>query len=192
MKLSLRTPSLLALALLVAGCASEPSIRNASESAGYDVQLSGEITSLDPATRSVGLRGAGGNEVTVHAGDDVRNFSQLRVGDEVVLDYHRSVVIDLQPAGSGEGGAYRTQEVGRAAEGQTPGATASETVTVLAPIVAVDEQAYTVTVRGPDGEAAVLDVRKPEYRAQLHKLQIGDLVRVRFTEAAAISIRSKP
>lgn len=177
--------------LAMSACASEPSIRDASKSASEDLHASGTIVAIDRDTRDVTLRGELGNELVVHADEGVRNFDQLQVGDVVDFDYRRSIVVDLAPGGSGEAGASVSRASGRTGEGEAPAASESATLTVLAPIVAIDEAAHTVTVEGPDGGQLTFDVARPEYQAQLHKLELGELVRIRYTEAAAISIRAQ-
>ena len=128
----------------------------------------------------------------MHADDEVRNFAQLEVGDTVTLMYRRSVAFDLQPAGSAEAGAYIEQDGARAVEGAKPAGIVGERVTVLAPIVAIDRAANTVSVRGPRGNVQMIDVVKPEYQKQLGKLKIGDLLRITYTEALAVSVSKAP
>lgn len=153
-----------------------------------DQSVSGTITAIDASTRRLTVRGEEGNEVIVNAGDGVRNFSQLALGDVITLMYRRAVAFDLQPAGSGEAGAYIDEGAVAAQPGQKPGGAVGETVTVLAPIVAIDRSGNTVSVRGPRGNIQEIDVLNPEYQRQLGKLKIGDLLRVTYTEAMAISV----
>ena len=47
------------------------------------VKLTATITAIDKATRDVTLKGPQGNEVTLTAGPDVKNFDKLKVGDQV-------------------------------------------------------------------------------------------------------------
>lgn len=179
---------LLLASLLMASCSSGPSIRDASESVSMDAEISGIITAIDTADRMITLRGEEGNEVVVHAGEQVRNFPQLALGDIVTLMYRRSVAYDLQPAGSGEAGVYVQEGGARTVEGQKPGGIVGETVTVLAPIVAINRGDNTVSVRGPRGNVQVIHVVRPEYQKQLGKLNIGDMLRITYTEAMAISV----
>ena len=179
----------LGLTMIVsAGCASAPSIRDANESVSMDAAASGKITAIDATTRKITVRGEEGNEVIVNAGEGVRNFSQLAVGDVITLMYRRAVAFDLQPAGSGEPGAYLDEGAVAAKPGQKPGGAVGETVTVLAPIVAIDRTNHIVSVRGPAGNIQMIDVLNPVYQKQLGKLKIGDLLRVSYTEAMAISV----
>ena len=186
-------PLLLALTLAVgAGAASaSPPDPERSETAAVAVTVEGKVTNIDTPSRLITVQGPDGNEVEVHADETVRNFDQIRKGDVVSLDYLRAVTVDIQPAGSAEPGAYIKQKEGVGKLGEKPKVGAAEVVTVLAPIRAIDTKNNTITVEGPRGNVVTLDVRKPEYQARLPNLKVGDMLRVAFTEAAALQVRPK-
>lgn len=162
-----------------------------SETAAVTVTVEGKVTDIDTPNRLITVQGPEGNEVQVHADETVRNFEQVRVGDTVSLDYLRAVTVDIQPAGSAEPGAYIKRDEDVARTGERPRAGAAEVVTVLAPIRAIDTTNNTITVEGPRGNVVTLDVRKPEHQARLGQLKVGDMLRVAFTEAAAVQVRAK-
>ncbi|MFC3550429.1 hypothetical protein ACFOLC_05315 [Lysobacter cavernae] len=183
-------PLALTLALATA-CSTAPADDGPREVTAVEVSVNGTVTAIDTPLRLVTIRDDGGAQLQVHADEDVRNFEQIRVGDTVSVDYLRAVAIDIQPAGSAKPGAYIKQDHDVAKLGDKPGASASETVTVLAPIQAIDTANNTVTVQGPRGNVVTLDVVEPEHRARLGQLKVGDMLRVAFTEAAAVEIRPK-
>lgn len=189
-----RTPLALSLALIlamVAACSTTPEAQTPTEVAAVEITASGTVTAIDTPNRLITIRDESNEEVQVHADETVRNFDQIRVGDVVSLDYRRSVAVDIQPAGSGEAGAYIKEDEDVAKLGEKPRAGVSQTVTVLAPILAIDTARNTITVKGPRGNVVELDVVRPEHQARLSQLKVGDLLRVAFTEAAAVSVRSK-
>ena len=51
------------------------------------VKITATITAIDKATRDVTLKGPQGNELVVTAGLEVKNFDNLKVGDQVDLQY---------------------------------------------------------------------------------------------------------
>ena len=57
--------------------------------ASRTVKLTATITAIDKATRDVTLKGPQGNDVTVTASPEVKNFDQLKVGDQVDLNTSR-------------------------------------------------------------------------------------------------------
>jgi len=63
------------------------------------VKVSATITAIDKATRSVTMKGPKGREVTIVAGPEVRNFAQLKVGDQVEAQYVESLAIELKKGG---------------------------------------------------------------------------------------------
>lgn len=188
-----RTSLALSLALIVAmaACSTAPEAETPTEVAAVQITASGTVTAIDTPNRLITVRNQNNEEVQVHADETVRNFDQIRVGDVVSLDYTRSIAVDIQPAGSGEAGAYIKEDEDVAKLGEKPRAGVSETVTVLAPILAIDTTKNTITVKGPRGNVVELDVVRPEHQARLSQLKVGDLLRVAFTEAVAVSVRPK-
>jgi hypothetical protein len=193
---AIRPSSLLAIALVAVlsacGSTSEPKATGPVTLSSEQVTLEGSITRVDRANRMVTLRGPEGGEVDFFAGDQVRNFDRLQVGDRVALDYSSAVALEIQPAGSAEVGATIEQGSARSPAGARPGGAVSETVTVVAEVMGVDVAANTVTVKGPRGNVATLDVVRDDLRARLPRLKVGDLLRVTFTEAVAVDIRPRP
>jgi len=51
------------------------------------VEVSAQVLAIDKATRTLTLRGPKGAALDVVAGDEVRNFDQIKVGDYVVARY---------------------------------------------------------------------------------------------------------
>lgn len=189
-----RTPLALSLALTVAmlaACSTAPEAETPTEVAAVQITASGTVTAIDTPNRLITVRNQNNEEVQVHADETVRNFDQIRVGDVVSLDYTRSIAVDIQPAGSAEAGAYIKEDEDVAKLGEKPRAGVSETVTVLAPILAIDTTNNTITVKGPRGNVVELDVVRPEHQARLSQLKVGDILRVAFTEAVAVSVRPK-
>jgi len=162
-----------------------------SETAGVVVTVEGKVVDINTPNRLITVQGPDGNKVEVHADETVRNFDQIHKGDVVALDYLRAVTVDIQPAGSAKPGAYIKQDEKVGKLGEKPKVGAAEVVTVLAPIRAIDTKNNTVTVEGPRGNVVTLDVRKPEYQARLKNLKVGDMLRIAFTEAAALEVRRK-
>lgn len=191
----IRLPSALVVALVatLAACSSAPTA-TAPEPytiASSQVTLEGTITAVDKATRDITLRGSEGNVFDFTAGEDVRNFDQLEVGDVVELDYKSAVAVEIQPAGTAEPGLSVQDHANRAATGSKPGGSVSGTVSVVSEIVAVDTAANTITLRGPEGNVVILDVVREDLREGLRTLKVGDLLRTTYTEAVALNIRPK-
>ena len=78
------------------------------------------VTAVDPAKRLISLEDQDdGREFTVEAGEDVRNFAQIKVGDEVNVEYYQALAADVTKAeASDSDGAVLLGS--RAAEGDKP------------------------------------------------------------------------
>ena len=71
------------------------------------VNVQAKITKIDAKTREVTLKGPQGNELTVEAGPEVKNFSKLKVGDSVDVQYVESLVLELKKGAGRCGRATR-------------------------------------------------------------------------------------
>jgi len=195
--------SLSSLALVIAvlatgGCqttstaADTPPARASSgpfTAASSRVTLQGEITALDKATRAVTVTGSDGASLAFVADRSVRNFNQLQVGDKVSLDYEEAVALELQPAGSAQVGVTSAQGGTVAPAGSRPGGSMSNTVSIVTEVVAVDPVANTIALRGPRGNTQIIAVQREDLRAKLPNVKRGDMLRISYTEAVAVSIR---
>src|SRR5262245_32948458 len=84
-----------------------------------EAEITAQVTALDKATRTVTLKGPKGRSVDVIAGDAVKNFDQIRVGDNVTVKYVEALTMELKktkakPDAKGEVAAVR------AAPGERP------------------------------------------------------------------------
>ena len=191
---------LLGAALAGAGCQSTPPAPAAAApaertmpgpvtAAQAAVTLQGQITALDRSSRAVTVTGADGGSLEFVAGPDVRNFSQLKVGDNVTLDYRAAIALDLQPAGSAPVGVTRSQAGTVPIRGATPGGARSNTIEIVTEVAAVNPEANTIALRGPRGNTQLIAVDRPDLRAKLPSVKRGDLVKISYTEAVALAIR---
>ncbi len=148
-------------------------------------KASAQVVGIDKATRTLTLKRAKGDVVTLVAGDDVKNFDQIKVGDTVVAQYVEAYTLELQKIKSAKGGAVVREGMVRAAPGQQPAGAGARQVTVMADVVALDAKKSTISLKGPYGDVVKLDVRNPD---QFKVLKVGDQIEVTYTEALAISV----
>jgi hypothetical protein len=151
------------------------------------VKLTGTITAIDPATRDVTIKGSQGNEVVVTAGPEVKNFANMKVGDQVDAQYIEALTLELKKGGGMP--VARTEQTGgvKAKEGEKPGAAVGRQVTVVADVIAVDPAKQTVTLKGPK-QTVDLKVADPE---QFKLIKVGDQVQATYTQALAIAVEAK-
>lgn len=186
----------IALASPVRGQAQEPAHTATVQSAAFELArdeqtASATVTHIDPKTRFVTLRGENGKEFTIEAGPEVRNFDQLKVGDQVTATFQAAVALEVLPADSTSVGVESSGAEERAAKGATPGASAERAISVTSKLTALDLKKHTVTLTGPDGQQRVIQVKDPARQARLSKLSVGQMVRVTYVEAIAVKVTPK-
>lgn len=149
------------------------------------VEVSAKVVAIDQKTRTVALKGPEGNVVDVVAGDEVRNFKQIKVGDMVVARYVRALSLELKKTKGGSRGITETDAAVRAKPGDQPAGAVARQVTAIADVVAVDPKKMTITLKGPRGNVVDLHVQNPDHFKVVKK---GDEVEVTYTEALALSV----
>jgi hypothetical protein len=148
------------------------------------VNVTATITAIDKATRDVTLKGPKGNELTVTAGPDMKNFDKLKVGDQVDAKYVEAVTLQLVKGGGQK--VASTVEAGAAGAkaGAQPAGAVGRQVTVVADVVGLDPATQTVTLKGPQ-RTIELVVSEPE---QFKRIAKGDQVEATYTQALAMAV----
>lgn len=153
--------------------------------AGGMVTRSATITKIDPATRDITLKRPDGTEVTIRAGDAVKNFDKLKVGDVVTLKQGAALLIGLSKV---EGGGIRQRtdwvEVFLSQPGQSPGVAVRHTVHAVVSVFAIDRKKKTVTLRGVR-ETRKFEIDDPKI---LESLKVGDQVEATLIQGEALFV----
>ena len=149
------------------------------------VKVSAQVVGIDKATRTVTLKGPKGEVFDVVAGEEVKNFDQIKAGDSVVARYAQALTLELRKTKSAAGGVTMTEDAAKAQPGQRPAAAGARQLTAIAEVVAVDSKASTITQKGPKGKTVTLNVQNPD---QFKVVKKGDQVEVTYTEALALSV----
>jgi Cu/Ag efflux protein CusF len=154
---------------------------------GELVVITATVKAIDKKSRVVTLQSTDGKVAKIKCGPEVRNFDQIRVGDEVKTSLLETV--ELFVTGNAEPAAERVTEVGRAPLGSKPGFAAVDAVEVKASVIAIDYQTRKVTLKGPEGKIVKVTAG-PEVKL-LNEVKEGDSVVARLTRAVSIEV-SKP
>lgn len=147
-------------------------------------QITATVVGIDKATRAVTLKGPQGRTVDIIAGDAVKNFDQIQVGDSVVAHYQEALTLELKKARA-PGNATETVAAARAKPGDRPAGVAGREITVLADVVVVDPEKGIIALKGPRGNIVDLTVRNPE---QFEVVKVGDQVEAVYVEALAVAV----
>jgi Cu/Ag efflux protein CusF len=148
------------------------------------VKATATITAIDAATRAVTLKGPKGNEIVVTAGPEVKNFAQMKVGDQVNVEYVESLALELKKGGGAPVAATAKAGAAAAKPGERPAGMVGKQVTVVADVIDVNAETQVVTLKGPQ-RTVELKVRDPE---QFKLVKKGDQVQATYTEAVAIAV----
>jgi hypothetical protein len=150
-------------------------------------EVTATVVAVDKATRTVTLKGPK-RTVDVVAGDEVRNFDQIRVGDRVNVKYVEALTLELKKAKAPADAKGEVAAV-RAAPGARPAGAVGREITILADVVAADPKASTISLKGPRGNVVDLKVQNPDHFKVVKK---GDQVEVVYTEALAVAVTPAP
>jgi Cu/Ag efflux protein CusF len=153
--------------------------------AAQTVKATATVEKVDKATRTVTLKMPNGSTRSVVAGDEVRNFDQIKAGDKVNVQYAEALTIELKKDGKAVVGRTESSGMQTAAKGEKPGAVAMREVVAVADVVNVDAGKKIVSVKNKEGRIIDLNVKDPE---QLKLIKKGDQVQATYTEAVAISL----
>jgi len=153
------------------------------------VKASAVVQSVDAKTRTVTLKMANGETRSIVAGEQVRNFDQIKAGDTVTVGYVEALTLELKKGGKEV--VHRTEKTAaeRSKAGEKPGGAVGREITAVADVVNVDEQKKLVTVKNKDGKTIDLNIRDPE---QLKLIKKGDQIQATYTEALAVSVDATP
>lgn len=147
------------------------------------VEVAARVVAVDKATRTLTLQGPN-RTLDVVAGDEVRNFDQIRVGDQVTARYVEALTLELKTAKATPDAKTEVAAV-RAAPGARPAGAVGREVTVLADVVGVDPKKSVISLKGPRGNVIDLKVQNQDHFKVVKK---GDQVEVVYTEALAIAV----
>lgn len=154
--------------------------------ASDEVTMTGKVVAIDTDAGTFTVLDGAGNETTL-ATPYPMLLRTMPPGTTATVVYRRAIAVDIQPAGEHSANQLQ-QPIAPSKEANAGGE--REIVTVLAPITAVDTQRHILSVRGPSGRVIDLDVTSEDDRQRLHKLKIGQALRVRFTHARLVHLQA--
>jgi len=143
------------------------------------------VTGIDTAGRKVTVVTPEGKKVVIPAGSDVRNFDQIRMGDQLLIAISREAHVYMAKTGlpSPDG---TLNVVSLAEKGEKPGVVAAVTSQLTGKVIELDPKKHKATVQFADGTKKRFDVRK---EVDFSKVSLGEEVIFRYTEATAILIQ---
>jgi Cu/Ag efflux protein CusF len=150
------------------------------------VKASATVEAVDKATRTVKLKMPKGDIRSVVAGEDVKNFDQIKAGDTVTVEYVEALSLELKKDGKAVVGRTQSGALERSQPGKKPGGVAMREIVAVVDVVEVDNAKKSISVKNGQGETLVFPIRDPE---QLKLIKKGDQIQATYTEAVAISLK---
>ena len=149
------------------------------------VTLTATVDAVDAAKRVITFKFPDGTKRAFKVGKEVKNFDQIKAGDQLKTTYFESIAIFVRKA-TDKPGASEVESVGVAPKGEKPAIYAVDTSEVTAKVEAVDYTKRTVTLKGPEGKTGTFAVDKRVKKFK--EVKTGDEVVVRVTDAIAIAV----
>lgn len=152
-------------------------------------EVTTKVLEVDAANHQVVLEGAEGRKVHVQLSDQAKDLGNLKAGDQVKVLVTHSVaaVLDTDIDKSAPDATEKTGVLRATADNPNPGGAAFRQVQVQLKITHIDLAKNQVTLENPAGQSKVLTVEKPQIRAVLKDLKVGQSVLVTYTDTLEIS-----
>ena len=144
------------------------------------VRKTAKVTAIDSNDRLLSLQSSDGQTNSVKVPADIKGFDQVKVGDNVDIEYYEGIAVSLLPPGSKPS---MSQHQTRSVSAGT-GANVADETTVSAEILAVDLGQNIVSFKSPNGTRTV-QVRDPRLQHLLLSLKPGQVVQVTYRQATA-------
>lgn len=146
-----------------------------------------EVIAVDLEKRLLTFNGPKKIPVEVHVSEKIKNLDNIKVGDQVKIDYHASLAIYL-----GEPGNQPKEDldlvVERPDDEDAPGGQALETLDASALVQSIDKTNRTLTLELDGGNVVTTEV--DESSTTFDTLKVGDTLQVRLTKAIAFSLET--
>ena len=149
------------------------------------LKLTATITAVDPAGRSVTIKGPDGRAETVKVPPEVKRFDELTAGDTVELELKQGLLLEYQPAGAAVVAPREVAVAGWSGLSDPPAGSAAAGHQATVTIAAIDLKARLVTFQGPAGNQYQV---KAGPQLAIEKLAVGDQVLATYVQAVAVQI----
>lgn len=147
--------------------------------------ISAKVTDIDKKNRVVTLQFPDGKENKLKCGPEVKNFAQIKVGDNVVTElFESSELFVTTGKGTPSVNAAEVQE--RAPLGNKPGRVIVDSLEITATVVSINYETREVILKNSEGKTFSI-VAGPEVK-RLAQVNVGDMLVARLTAALSIKV----
>lgn len=157
-----------------------------SRTVSASVTRTSTVTKIDKKDRWITLKLEDGSLVDIQAGPAVKNFDQIKVGDQLIAEAQDTVTIEVVPAGQAAPNVTGGSSMVSAPKGAKPMGVVVDTVVVSGKVTAIDYATRTVTLVGPEGNSRTFQVG-PEAK-KFNAVKQGDVVVVTLKSATSLQV----
>ena len=157
-----------------------------SRTVSASVTRTSTVTKIDKKDRWITLKLEDGSLVDIQAGPAVKNFDQIKVGDQLIAEAQDTVTIEVVPAGQAAPNVTGGSSMVSAPKGAKPMGVVVDTVVVSGKVTAIDYATRTVTLVGPEGNSRTFQVG-PEAK-KFNAVKQGDVVVVTLKSATSLEV----
>jgi hypothetical protein len=151
------------------------------------VTIHGTIVKVNRAKKLVTLEGPQGKQVTLHVYDPY-NLAAAKAGAPFVAKFYEIVTVRKKLPGESVPAASVAAGIVSAMPGQVPGAVAGTRREIVVTVDAIDIDAKTVAVKGPDGSVETIAVANA---SNLKYVKVGDQIVLTLSNVVAIALEKE-
>jgi hypothetical protein len=148
--------------------------------------LTAKVTDINYQTRTVQLTEPEGKVRTVTAGSNVRNLSNVKIGDTVTMEVNQEMMVEVHP-GPGEPMNVGTESQTAGLPGEKPSSIRTIEGVLKTRVESIDYKARTFTCKNRKGVLATYKVGKDVKR--FNEIQRGDMLYVEYKQIVAVSVK---
>jgi hypothetical protein len=151
------------------------------------VSFTATVDAIDSKTRTIILKGTDGTKTSFIAGDEVRNFAQIKKGDIVTYDLVESVALDVRKSTEAPK-MVETESVKRAKLGEKPSGSIETVGFMTVRVEDIDYKTRKVSIKAPDGK--IVNFTAGDQVKRLNEVKKGDEVVVEYRQKISIKVTS--
>jgi hypothetical protein len=151
------------------------------------VSITATVDAIDSKTRTITLKGTDGTKTSFIAGDEVRNFAQIKKGDIVTYDLVESVALDVRKSTEAPK-MVETESVKRAKLGEKPSGSIETVGFMTVRVEDIDYKTRKVAIKTPDGK--IVNFTAGDQVKRLNEVKKGDEVVVEYMQKMSIKVTS--
>ena len=150
--------------------------------------VTAKVKSIDLPTRHVVLTTPDGQDHEFVVGKQARNLPQVKVGDDVIVQYQEALAVEVNAADPTKPLPQPTEAIAtdRSEAGKKPEGVIARTVTLNGTVEAIDMDKKVATIKGSGGNTVEVQMQHPE---RWQNVKVGDTITAKYSEALALSVQ---